>query len=535
MSGTQGWGYATAVALRRDRVRLLATVIGLGAMMVLLVTSLVTLYPDEAARAGAALTLDNPGSTFLVGRIYHGHDYHWGIMTGHETLVVMAVAVAIGSIMVVTRHTRAEEESGRTELLLSGVVGRHVPLLAGLTVAVAFNVVIAVVMTGVLLAVGEPSIDLAGSAVYGAAVGMVGLVFAGVAAVAVQLASTARAANAMASAVLAASFLLRGVADVSPGASWLAWTSPLGWAQRSYPWHLDRWWPLVIGVAVAVLLALVGLAVSASRDLGAALRPPRPGRAQATSALPHPVGLALRLHRGVLIGWAVGLVVFGLVYGPVLGDAEEFLTQMPLLIDFMPEAAQAGGVRLFAAILVALVAVVCCVPAGQALTRMLSDETAGRTAPLLSGGTTRLGWYLAGVAVAALTAAVTTLAFGLAVGGTAVQVTGERALFGDIVVASVQQWSALAVVIGVAAVLVGWLPRASWLLWLLVIWCGVVLYFAELLDWPQWVRWSSPFDHLVARPAETGDDLTARLVQWGLAVVLVAVGAVGYRRRTIDG
>ena len=37
-------------------------------------------------------------------------------------------------MFLVGRHTRAEEESGRDELLRSGVVGRHAPMTAALIV-----------------------------------------------------------------------------------------------------------------------------------------------------------------------------------------------------------------------------------------------------------------------------------------------------------------------------------------------------------------------------------------------------------------
>ena len=39
------------------------------------------------------------------------------------------------SILLVVRHTRADEETGRAELVGAGVVGRHAPLAAALVVA----------------------------------------------------------------------------------------------------------------------------------------------------------------------------------------------------------------------------------------------------------------------------------------------------------------------------------------------------------------------------------------------------------------
>ena len=39
------------------------------------------------------------------------------------------------AILLVVRHTRAEEETGRAELVGAGVVGRHAPLAAALITA----------------------------------------------------------------------------------------------------------------------------------------------------------------------------------------------------------------------------------------------------------------------------------------------------------------------------------------------------------------------------------------------------------------
>lgn len=522
-------------SLRRDRIRLPLAVLAVGGLLLLMAGSVVRLYPDAESRAGAALTLDNPGSTFLVGRIYRAHDYDWGVMIGHETLVVLAVAVALLSMTSVVRHTRAEEESGRSELLLAGPVGRHTPLLSSVLLAVLLNLAIGAAAALALMGLREPMIHVQGALVYAASVTSVGLVFSGVAAVTAQLFSTARAASGMASIVLAASFMVRGVADISDDARWLAWLSPLGWAQQTFPWDQDRWWPLLVPVLVTVLLLALARALSIRRDLGAALRPARPGRQTATGVLGTSWGLAVRLNRAVVLGWIIGAAAFAAIYGPVLGDAEEFLGQMPVLADFLPEAADAGGVRLFVAILMSLGALVAVVPAAQVLTQLCADERARRTAPLVSGSTTRLRWYVANVALSLVTATLVVLVLSLVLGTIARQVTGEQAILGDIVEAGMSRLAAVAVVLGVAALLAGWVPRWVGLVWGFVAFCLVTLYFAELMDWPDWVRSFSPFDHLAARPAQGGGDSHVQLIQWGLALILLVLGGVGYRKRAIEG
>jgi ABC-2 type transport system permease protein len=49
------------------------------------------------------------------------------------------IAAALMNILLVSRHTRVEEQSGRAELVRASVVGRNAPLTATLAVAAGAN------------------------------------------------------------------------------------------------------------------------------------------------------------------------------------------------------------------------------------------------------------------------------------------------------------------------------------------------------------------------------------------------------------
>jgi ABC-2 type transport system permease protein len=130
-----------------------------------------------------------------------------------------------------------------------------------------------------------------------------GFMFAAVGAVTAQLTTGAGGARGIAVGVLGAAFLLRVAGDVSGQAGGgLSWLSPIGWAHRIRPYGGERWWVLALPVALAVLLVVVAVALSARRDVGAGLLPPRSGPA-AAPGLRSPLALAWRLHRGLLAGW----------------------------------------------------------------------------------------------------------------------------------------------------------------------------------------------------------------------------------------
>ena len=118
------------------------------------------------------------------------------------------------------------------------MVGRHAWLAAGLLYVLAVNLVLAAVTALGFVAMGLPA---AGSVALAAGCGLNGLVFAGVAAVTVQLTEYARPANGIAFAVLGVAFLLRAIGDTASGLSWLSWLSPIGWAERFRPFAGERW------------------------------------------------------------------------------------------------------------------------------------------------------------------------------------------------------------------------------------------------------------------------------------------------------
>ena len=120
--------------------------------------------------------------------------------------------VALASIMLMVRHTRAEEETGRAELTGSAVVGRHARLAAALLVVGGADLVAAGGTIAALIGYGLP---VAGSLAFGLAVAGAGVVFAAVAAVAAQFVEHSRTATGGAAALYGLAFILRAVGDTS--------------------------------------------------------------------------------------------------------------------------------------------------------------------------------------------------------------------------------------------------------------------------------------------------------------------------------
>ena len=211
--------------------------------------------------------------------------------------LLLAVLAALMSALAVVRHP-PERGDRAAELVGAAVVGRHAGLAAA-PVTVGANVVLAVLLGLVGIATGLPAV---GSFMAGLAVGAFGIVFAGVAAVTVQLSSTTRGASGLAAAVLGLAFVVSGVGNMlgtvdASGqrvvSAWPAWLSPMGWGQQMRPFGGDIWWPL--GLFAAAFAVLVGVAslLATRRDVGSGILAARRGHAQASPRLLSPLGLAL--------------------------------------------------------------------------------------------------------------------------------------------------------------------------------------------------------------------------------------------------
>src|SRR6202008_5115565 len=93
------------------------------------VGSILKIYPTQADRAGfAASIMASPAQRALYGQVYNDSIGAVGIWKAGMFHLLIAVAV----ILTVIRHTRADEETGRTELENLTAGGWHARLGAGL-------------------------------------------------------------------------------------------------------------------------------------------------------------------------------------------------------------------------------------------------------------------------------------------------------------------------------------------------------------------------------------------------------------------
>ncbi|MGW7683539.1 ABC transporter permease [Kribbella sp. NPDC054772] len=526
MRGLVGTGGLIRLILRRDRIVLPLWIVLLVAISASYVKEYGDLFPTPESRVKYA---SNAGFITLYGELSGsslGEFVTW-------RLGFVPVMVGLISLLTVIRHTRVEEETGRRELLGATVIGRYAQLAAALIVTLGANVVLAVLLT---FAMHGQDLPMAGSVAIGVVYAGTGWFFAAVGAVAAQLTASAGTARGIAIGVLGGAYVLRAAGDTSAHTdgplAWLSYLSPISWAQRIHPYAQNRWWLGILVLAATIALVAVAAWLSTRRDIGGGLLADRLGPAD--GAIGSPLGLAWRLHRGLLAAWTVGFALLGLLFGGVAKGVGDMMRDDPSIQEmFRRMGGAAGLIDSFLAGVMTLVGLIASAYAVQATLRLRVEESSGRAEPVLATATSRWQWAashlvfsLLGPAAALLAAGVAEgLAYGVAIGDVGGQVP-------RLVGAALVQLPAVWVLAAIALAIFGFFPQASMASWAGPAVCILIGLVSAGVATAGWIRDISPFTHLPSLP---GGSVSAGplIVLLAIAAVVGFAGLIGLRRRDL--
>ncbi|MEV7614822.1 ABC transporter permease [Streptomyces sp. NPDC089799] len=518
-----GTGTLLRLALRRDRVMMPVWILLTGLTVVSMPGSLGTVYRTAAEREGIAASMNANGSMrALYGPVFADS---LGGLTAWRTGVYGGVLAAVMSLLVVVRHTREEEETGRQEMLSAAMVGRRAPLTAALLAALAANGLLGLLIAGGLAGQGAD-----GALALGLAIAGTGMLFATTAALAAQLTESARAAKGLTAAALGGAFVLRAAGDAgrAGGGSVLTWASPLGWLENVRAFAGERWWVLALLAAAVAVQCLLGYALAARRDTGMSFLPGRPGPAE--GRLGSAGALARRLQRGSAVGWGAGFLIAGLVFGGMADGAAELVGGNERTREiFERMGGQTDLTEAFLASVTGLLGLVAALFVTASVLRLHGEETGQRAEWLLAAPVSRRAWAGGHLAVAFGGAAGI-----LALGGLGIGI-GHGTDAAGAVGAALAQLPAVWLIGSLAVLLHGALPKYAPAAWGVA---GVALalgWIGPALNLPQAVLNLSPFAHLPKWPGAADPSWTPLFLLTALAAVLTAAGVLALRRRDMTG
>lgn len=468
-------------------------------------------------------------------RIFYGEPHDLVTVSGYTAWRVggtLAIAAAVFGVLAAVRATRAEEDAGRMEIVVSGLIDRRGVYFAT-TSAIGFGALVLWIAEFVGFVVG--GLPAGGSAYLALATVSVVPVFAGIGAIASEVAPTRRMALEIGSGCVALLLVLRVIADTTDGAGWLRWVTPLGWAEELRPFAGSRPLVLLLPTATTIALVIVSVSLGKNRDVGSGLIAARDRAEPRFGLLSSPLAQAFRSERGSLVVWASSVGAFGFI----LGVISESVSSAGIPKSIEREIAKLGSGSIatptgylsfaFFYFILAISLFTC-----SQVAAARREEAGGQLETLLALPVGRIRWLggrvllgSAGTAVIAIVAGLLTWAGAFSVG---VHVSLARMLEAGANCIPVALFF-----LGIATLAYAVAPRRS-----TAISYGIVLVtflwqaVGALLGAPRWAVDLTPFAHvgLVPTQAFRATDAIA-MIGLGLAAVLVALGL--YRQRDLLG
>jgi polyether ionophore transport system permease protein len=520
-----GLGTMLRIVWRTRRRGILVWTLVLAASMAFTAAAVAGLYDTPAKIQSYADAVTAGNALKAINGHVEGIDSLGGVIQDEFGFMASFLMPLLG-ISLVAGSTRREEESGRLEALLAGRIGRREPVAAALVVAAAAIAITSLLFALSLVAVGVPG---SGSILYAAGLGLLALVFAGLAAVLAQLTLHARGVYTGSLIVLAASYVLRGVGDVTE--TWWTWLSPLGWQEKTAPFAGQRWWVLLIPLAVTAVLAVAAVRLAERRDLGSALVALGPGPARARTGLRRPLGLAEWIHRPSTLGWLAGGVLLTGMLGALSQQMVDAMEGNPALAEALGTAGDDPLLGLIAVTQLYL-AVVATGYVVQAVGVLRGEEAEGRLETRLAGTLSRTRWLVAHSLIVLFGLAVVVGLSTLVMAGGIALSTGDAGDTGDVLSSGLAYLPAELVLAGLALALYGLRPR-----WFPVAWIGyaAVAFIAFLgpgLNFRDAVMDLAPTTHIGNPPVGSVQPVDV-VTLTALALLLGVVGFWAFRRRGV--
>jgi ABC-2 type transport system permease protein len=518
----------TARLIRRGTI---AIAVGVGLLMALEALAFTQGYPDEASRAALTMWGRDPGIRMLSGQPIAVETV--GGFAVWDAGLYLTLILGAWALTTATRVLRGDEDHGRADLLLAG------PIRSGRALAAQFLVLsgaCALAGSAVSLGLAASGAQVWGAVLFGAL--MIGYcaVLVGLAGLACQVFPARVGALAVSASLLVGWMLLRMVSNSADARAWLGWLTPTGWIDQLRAFGENRWWVLLVPLAVAAVLMATAVALRERRDSGAGLVAGRERHRSRAWGLGSPLGFAWRSHLGVLLAWGAGVAIAALVVGAMLRTVDDFLANDPGFIDLLATMGMevsdltGGFISMWAIILGLVIAVFAAFRMGA--TR--AEEASTRAEFLLTRSVRRWRWLGGHVLCLAVSVLVLSLvaATALWLGGIA---TGAQLTPGDAFAATFNALPVVTVFAGLSVLVFGIAPRLTVVVGASA---AVVAYVLELvgpiLQWPEWVVAMSPFHHLAAVPVDPFG-LPAAIVMVAVGVVLAGAGIVAFESRDLVG
>ena len=266
--------------------------------------------------------------------------------------------------------------------------------------------------------------------------------------------------------------------------------------------------------------------------MGTSLVPDRDRARARTGLLGGPTGLAVRLARPTVLGWWAAIAVSGLLYGLIARSAGSTITGSAVHQVLAKLGATGTGADAVLGICFLVLAVLVAFVAAGQLTAARAEESSGRLDNLLTRPVAPAGW-LGGRLAVGLAAVVGGGVLGGAAAWLGASSQGAGVRFPALLAAGVNLVPPAAVVLGLGALTLGLVPRATaTVVYGYLGWSLLVVIVGGIGATDHWVLDTSVLHQMSASPA-VPVDWTADGIMAAVALATAAVGLVAFAHRDV--
>lgn len=525
-----GSGKLLRFILRKDRVWLLVWILSLTVFTAGFVPVFEDLLLADGEATIYAQMMENPAMIAMVGPVYGAGNYTTGAAYSNMMLVFCVMIAGAMNVFLVSRHTRQDEETGRLELIRSMPVGRLANLTSVWLTVLLANGLLTILCAAGLYALKGSGMTWEGCLLFGASLGIIGVLFAAVTTLFAQLNSDSRTVNMSSLLLMLAFYVLRGAGDLY--SETLARISPLGLVLRTEIYVNNYWWPIGVLLGISMGIALLALWIAEKRDLGQGVFSDRLGRSHGSAMLSSPLGLSIRLIRTPSIIWAITIFVLAGMYASVFGELESFIQNNEMLKLIFSSDPRYSVTEQFIGLLNAIMAMIATIPALSTIHRLAGEEKQGRAELILSRAVSKrelLSAYLLPAFILSILLQILTPIGFWSIGRL---VASDLPSLETFLISSLIYLPAIWVMLGISALLVAIQPGKTGVAYLYLGFTFIIIYIGTMIQFPDWLKSLSPFGHISNYPIEEIKPLPLVLLT-GISALLVLLSNHLYRNRSI--
>lgn len=524
------WGALFMQYLKRDWKKNIIWIVGLGLFSSGFVPAFEEIGKGQGLM-GMYETMRNPAMISMVGptSVDSASNYTLGAMYAHEMLLFCSLFAMIIAALHVVSHTRKEEDHGLTELVRSFQVGRQANSFAVIVEILIINILLGLFVGMVMTSFGADTISTEGSFLFGASIGVSGILGAVIALFMAQIMPTSSGATGSSLGIIGLLYILRAGTDVSNVD--FSMINPMGWTYLTYPFTENNWLPLVLAVVFSIIMVIIAFVLEGHRDMGAGYLPEREGRPVAKKSLLSVPGLFIKLNKGVMISWLIAFVIMGVAYGSIYGDMQAFLESNEMMSQMFTLAGVSIEESFTGTIMMVMIGLVSILPIAV-VNKLFSEEVRLHLSQLYSTKVTRAKLYWTSIIIAIIAGVVGILLASGSLGGTAIYaMDGKSSMdMGDFFTAGYNFLPCVLFFTGLAALALGWTPRLGKAIYVYLAYSFMLNYFDGFLDLPKWFSKTAVSSWIPLMPVNEFDGATFIIITI-ISVALIIFGYIGYSKR----